>query len=78
MGLPSEVSKLPPVPTNERVSEGAENFPPSRLPPWVAGACPKIFCLFSLRLSFALPSSKEIDLLFWKSVVFCQFSVDVM
>ena len=62
-----------PVPACEGVSECVETFPPSQLPPWDAGLCPKSFYFFPL-LPFTLPHSVEISLCFWKSWIFCQRS----
>ena len=64
---------LCPVPAREWVSDYVETFPPSQLPPWDAGLCPKSFYFFFL-ISLTLPHSVEISLHFWKSGIFCQHS----
>lgn len=69
--LPSEVVKLPRVPSCEGVFECAEIFllhtslPEAQVPSW-------LICLF------LLPHSVEISLSFWKSEIFCQNSVGVL
>lgn len=58
--------------TWEGISEWAEMFPSSRLPPRGAGPCPKSFVFFFFLMSFAIPHIVEISLPFGKSGSFCQ------
>ena len=68
---------LHPHPCLWRDCQDVETFPPSGLPPQGTDPYPGIFSLF-LFFSFGLPHSKEIDLSFWKTGVFCLHSASVL